>query len=99
MAEDQFWDALAEEEKEYNLRAETMGERKEIFRSASGIPIRRIYTPLDWNAKDYREKLGFPGRYPYTGGFTKRCTAAGSGPCDRKAVLVWRKMGTRDSSF
>ncbi|MEM4139143.1 MAG: methylmalonyl-CoA mutase family protein, partial [Sulfolobaceae archaeon] len=50
--------------KEYLSRRK---ERKERFLTYSGIEVKRIYTPLDWN-KDYIEKLGFPGEYPFTRG-------------------------------
>ncbi len=43
-------------------------ERKEEFRSYSGIPIERVYTPLDIEGFDYLSNLGFPGEYPYTRG-------------------------------
>jgi methylmalonyl-CoA mutase N-terminal domain/subunit len=43
-------------------------ERKENFVNASGIPIRRLYTPLDSVETDYLSDLGFPGEYPFTRG-------------------------------
>ncbi len=43
-------------------------ERKKEFRSYSGIPIERLYTPLDVEGLDYLRDLGFPGEYPYTRG-------------------------------
>ncbi len=42
-------------------------ERKDDFKTTSGIPIERLYLPADPD-HDYLEKLGFPGRYPYTRG-------------------------------
>jgi len=38
------------------------------FVTSSGIPVNRIYTPLDLVDVDYLEKLGFPGEYPFTRG-------------------------------
>ncbi|KUO77580.1 MAG: methylmalonyl-CoA mutase [Desulfosporosinus sp. BRH_c37] len=35
--------------------------------TASGIPVKPLYTPLDFKG-DYTDKLGFPGEYPYTRG-------------------------------
>ncbi|MDA8235007.1 MAG: methylmalonyl-CoA mutase family protein [Clostridia bacterium] len=35
--------------------------------TASGIPVKPLYTPLDLNG-DYSGKLGMPGEYPYTRG-------------------------------
>ncbi|MCM3566946.1 methylmalonyl-CoA mutase [Neobacillus mesonae] len=43
-------------------------ERKEEFYSLSGIPIKRLYTPLDVKDFDYNQDLGFPGEFPYTRG-------------------------------
>ncbi|MBM3301236.1 MAG: methylmalonyl-CoA mutase family protein, partial [Deltaproteobacteria bacterium] len=34
----------------------------------SGIPIQRLYTPLDFKDADYLSFLGFPGSYPFTRG-------------------------------
>jgi methylmalonyl-CoA mutase N-terminal domain/subunit len=42
-------------------------ERQERFETPSRIPLHRLYTPEDV-AGDYREKLGFPGEYPFTRG-------------------------------
>jgi methylmalonyl-CoA mutase N-terminal domain/subunit len=48
------------------------GEWKTEFKSLSGIPIKRVYTPLDLVERgwSYSEKLGFPGQYPMTRGRT-----------------------------
>jgi methylmalonyl-CoA mutase, N-terminal domain len=46
------------------------GERSEI-RNRSGIAVKPLYTPLDWNGSGdsaYAANLGFPGEYPYTRG-------------------------------
>lgn len=43
-------------------------ERKETFRTNSDIEIKRLYTPLDVQELDYNEKLGYPGKYPFTRG-------------------------------
>ncbi|OQY42720.1 MAG: methylmalonyl-CoA mutase [Desulfobacteraceae bacterium 4572_87] len=43
-------------------------ERKPDFTNTSGIPIKRVYTPLDNPGENYPEDLGFPGEYPYTRG-------------------------------
>jgi len=43
-----------------------MPERKAEFLNTSGIPINRVYTPLDMADFDYLQKLGLPGQYPYT---------------------------------
>ncbi|MFW9976692.1 MAG: methylmalonyl-CoA mutase [Candidatus Thorarchaeota archaeon] len=43
-------------------------EREEEFKTISGIPVKRLYTPLDVDDLDYNNNLGFPGLYPYTRG-------------------------------
>ena len=42
-------------------------ERRSEFNTESGIPIERLYTPLDVDT-DYTRDLGFPGEYPFTRG-------------------------------
>ena len=43
-------------------------ERKKEFVNTSGIPIKRLYTPLDNKEMDYLSEAGFPGEYPFTRG-------------------------------
>jgi len=43
-------------------------ERAEEFRSVSGLPVDRLYTPGDVPDLDYLRDLGFPGEYPFTRG-------------------------------
>ncbi|MFH1124049.1 MAG: methylmalonyl-CoA mutase family protein, partial [Pseudomonadota bacterium] len=38
------------------------------FGNTSGVPIKRLYTPLDLVELDYLSDLGFPGDYPFTRG-------------------------------
>lgn len=42
-------------------------ERQPEFKTESGIPIERVYTPEDTEL-DYGQELGFPGQYPFTRG-------------------------------
>jgi len=42
-------------------------ERRANFQTLSGIEVPRVLTPPD-DDPDYQEKLGFPGKYPYTRG-------------------------------
>jgi methylmalonyl-CoA mutase N-terminal domain/subunit len=42
-------------------------ERKDEFLTSSGTEIKRLYTPEKID-EDYKDKLGFPGEYPYTRG-------------------------------
>jgi len=48
------------------------GERKADFSTASGIPVKRLYSPIDMEEKgfDYLKDLNFPGSYPFTRGKT-----------------------------
>ena len=58
---------------EENTLKETLSklpERKQDFATISGIPLKRLYTPLDLKEKSYLEDLGFPGEYPFTRGIT-----------------------------
>jgi len=43
-------------------------ERKADFANTSGIPLKRVCTPLDTADFDYMKELGLPGEYPYTRG-------------------------------
>ncbi len=43
------------------------GEER-CVRNRSGLEIKPLYTPRDWNAAHYADELGFPGQYPYTRG-------------------------------
>jgi len=43
-------------------------ERKDDFVNTSGIPVKRVYTPLDAPDFDYVGELGLPGEYPFTRG-------------------------------
>lgn len=43
-------------------------ERRQSFRTSSGIELERVYLPQGGDDTAYLEKLGFPGEYPYTRG-------------------------------
>ncbi|HLW59900.1 MAG TPA: methylmalonyl-CoA mutase family protein [bacterium] len=43
-------------------------ERREHFETLSGLPVERIYGPEDLAGLDYAERIGLPGRYPFTRG-------------------------------
>jgi len=43
-------------------------ERKANFANTSGIPLKRVYTPLDVDDFEYMKELGLPGEYPFTRG-------------------------------
>ena len=43
-------------------------ERRPVFTTESGIPVKRLYTPLDLEGRDYCADLSFPGEFPFTRG-------------------------------
>jgi methylmalonyl-CoA mutase N-terminal domain/subunit len=47
---------------------ERFSERPEGFATVSGMPIERLYTPVDIESLDYPKDLGFPGEFPFTRG-------------------------------
>jgi len=54
---------------ETGLRKKTGGTAAaRNFETSSGIPLKPIYTPLDWDSSVYINELGFPGQYPFTRG-------------------------------
>ncbi len=42
-------------------------ERREVFRTGSGLPVKRVYTPEDVADTPF-EAIGLPGQYPFTRG-------------------------------
>jgi len=63
---------IEEEYKKWSERLEgklaKRPERKPEFTNTSGIPLKRVYTPLDAAHLDYMKGLGLPGDYPFTRG-------------------------------
>jgi len=47
---------------------EKFPERLKEFTTVSGMPIERLYTPMDVEGLDYVRDLGFPGEFPFTRG-------------------------------
>ena len=43
-------------------------ERKSVFESGSGIPLKGVYTPEDIRGNSHERDLGLPGEYPFTRG-------------------------------
>ena len=43
-------------------------ERQSAFMTESGIPVKRLYSPLDLEGRDYCSDLSFPGEFPFTRG-------------------------------
>jgi methylmalonyl-CoA mutase N-terminal domain/subunit len=59
---------LKKKASQWRARDQCFEERQDSFITASGVPIERLYTPLDIADLDYLRDLGFPGEYPYTRG-------------------------------
>ncbi|MBW1900306.1 MAG: methylmalonyl-CoA mutase family protein, partial [Deltaproteobacteria bacterium] len=49
-------------------KLEKRPERKPDFINTSGIPVKRLYTPIDHTDDDYLSEIGLPGEYPFTRG-------------------------------
>ncbi len=45
-----------------------MAERGDRFVTTSGVPIDRLYTPVDLAGRRYLTEIGFPGLFPFTRG-------------------------------
>jgi methylmalonyl-CoA mutase cobalamin-binding domain/chain len=58
--------ALWEREELDSYLRRTPEDRAE-YRTGSGLPLRRVYTPLDCEGDPW-ERVGLPGRYPFTRG-------------------------------
>jgi len=65
--EKNFLDKLKEEKENWDDKVKGKKERNVKFETDSGIPVKRVYTPLDVKG-DYFQKIGFPGEQPYTRG-------------------------------
>src|SRR4030088_74106 len=52
----------------YEKHSKTLPERSKRFMTTSSEPLERLYTPDDFHETEYVDKLGFPGRWPYTRG-------------------------------
>ncbi len=70
MSDKEQMERLQEAQAKYEERVakvlQKLPERKAEFVNTSGIPINRVYTPLDMREFDYLKQLGLPGQYPYT---------------------------------
>ena len=84
---DDFADQFkAWEERELASFLEKAPERRKEFRTLTGFPVKRVYTPLDV-ADTPPEDIGLPGQYPYTRGPYPTMPVAWNG-C---AILARRK--------
>lgn len=68
----QDFDAIKKAEQQYENEVskflETHQELQPDYRTLSGIPLKRVYTPSDIEGIDYLKDIGFPGQYPYARG-------------------------------
>ena len=51
-----------------DIKTKPPAERKEHFRTLSGLPLGRLYTEDDHSAPDPQSSIGYPGEFPYTRG-------------------------------
>jgi len=56
------------EENTYKKTLKKFPERASAFTTASFTPVKALFTPADAGGEEYREKIGFPGQYPFTRG-------------------------------
>jgi methylmalonyl-CoA mutase N-terminal domain/subunit len=61
-------DDIERKARQWHAKAQGSEERQDFFITASGVPVERLYTPVDMADTDYLRDLGFPGEYPYTRG-------------------------------
>ena len=57
---------LEEKASQWRAKAQRLPERQDSFVTTSGIPVERLYSPLDVPDTDYLQDLSFPGEYPFT---------------------------------
>ena len=68
MWEKEYLEKIRGEKENWDKTVESQKERTDLpFITDSGIPVKRLYTPLDIEG-DYLEKQNFPGLAPYTRG-------------------------------
>jgi methylmalonyl-CoA mutase N-terminal domain/subunit len=61
-------DDIERKARQWHAKAQCFEERQDSFTTASGVPVERVYTPVDVADHNYIRDLGFPGEYPYTRG-------------------------------
>jgi methylmalonyl-CoA mutase, N-terminal domain len=64
-----LWNAIEEWDRAvYRKTIARTPEREQEFTTTSFVPVNPLYTPADTREGEYLEKIGFPGRYPFTRG-------------------------------
>ncbi|MFA3782355.1 methylmalonyl-CoA mutase [Melioribacteraceae bacterium 4301-Me] len=56
------------QENTYNIFTSNYPERQKEFTTQSFTPVKAVYSPLDIECEKYNEKVGYPGKYPFTRG-------------------------------
>jgi len=59
------WEAIMEKTTRI---AERYFEKPKRLKTASGLPVKEVYTPDDLKDMDYATQVGNPGEFPYTRG-------------------------------
>ncbi|MDY7031675.1 MAG: methylmalonyl-CoA mutase family protein [Thermodesulfobacteriota bacterium] len=74
MLKEEVLQEIAQLNDEYGARVNKIFEKysfeEKDLQTASGLPLKRIYTPLDVKENNYIENINFPGMYPFTRGIT-----------------------------
>jgi methylmalonyl-CoA mutase N-terminal domain/subunit len=56
------------EKNQYQMSVSKKPERQKNFTTISFTPVRPLYQPNDFDSERYLNKIGFPGKYPFTRG-------------------------------
>jgi methylmalonyl-CoA mutase N-terminal domain/subunit len=56
------------EKNQYQASVSKKPERQKKFTTISFTPVKPLYQPNDFGSERYLEKIGFPGKYPFTRG-------------------------------
>ena len=59
---------LAPAEERWHKDYQSQIGQDRIVKNRSGIQVRPLYTPADWNGERYVEDLNYPGQFPFTRG-------------------------------
>jgi methylmalonyl-CoA mutase N-terminal domain/subunit len=68
MYDEQKRQELSEKEEAWRRRNANAQELPELFTTISGVPVKRVYSPIDLQGTDPVADIGLPGDYPYTRG-------------------------------
>lgn len=74
-----LFDALKKWSENVEMSISKRPERKKEFVNTSGIPINRLYTPVDKTDDNYLSEIGSPENTPLPEVFNQPCTGVGTG--------------------